>query len=62
MEVQDLMQLGMVGLVEAANKYSPQEDVPFEAYAKTPHPGSNSRSLTQAIKPLQGYDQAKKRL
>ena len=33
-EVDDLLQLGMVGLVEAAHNYTPKEDVNFVAYAK----------------------------
>ena len=33
-EIEDLLQLGMVGLVEAAHNYSPQNDVPFASYAK----------------------------
>ena len=33
-EVDDLLQLGMVGLIEAAHNYTPKEDVSFVSYAK----------------------------
>ena len=33
-EVDDLLQLGMVGLIEAAHNYTPQEDVSFVNYAR----------------------------
>ena len=33
-EIDDLLQLGMVGLVEAAHNYSPKENVPFAVYAR----------------------------
>ena len=40
-EVDDLLQLGMVGLVEAAHNYSAKEDIPFAAYAKLRVKGSS---------------------
>ena len=33
-EVDDLLQLGMVGLIEAAHNYTPQDDVSFVNYAR----------------------------
>lgn len=69
MEVQDLMQLGMVGLVEAANKYSPQKDVPFEAYAKlriqgaiVDHLRKQSNLCRGTIKRKKDYENAVKKL
>ena len=32
-EVEDLLQIGMVGLIEAAHNYEPHEGVVFESYA-----------------------------
>ena len=34
-QVDDLLQLGMVGLIEAAHNYKPQEDVSFVNYARS---------------------------
>ena len=39
-EIDDLIQLGMVGLVEAAHNYSEQDNIPFVAYAKLRIKGS----------------------
>ena len=33
-EVDDLLQLGMVGLIEAAHNYTPKDDVSFSSYAR----------------------------
>lgn len=32
-EIEDVMQAGYIGLVEASQRYTPQEEVPFSAYA-----------------------------
>ena len=32
--MEDLLQIGMVGLIEAAHNYAPQEGVTFENYAE----------------------------
>ena len=33
-EIEDLLQIGMVGLIEAAHNYQPHEGVVFENYAR----------------------------
>ena len=33
-EIEDLLQIGMIGLIEAAHNYEPQEGVIFENYAR----------------------------
>ena len=52
-EVDDLLQLGMVGLVEAAHNYTPKEDVTFVSYSKDSFEesltGSSSRYLNFKI-------------
>ena len=40
-EVDDLLQLGMVGLIEAAHNYTPQDDVSFVNYARLRVKGVN---------------------
>ena len=39
-EVEDLLQIGMVGLIEAAHNYAPQDGVSFEHYARLRVKGS----------------------
>ena len=68
-EVDDLLQLGMVGLVEAAHNYSPKENVPFAAYAKLRIKGAivdylrkSSNLCRGTIRRKQDYERAKRKL
>ena len=64
-EVEDLIQIGMMGLVEAAHKYSPREGVTFPVYARLRIKGSivdylrkSSNLCRRTIKNKQNYDRA----
>ena len=68
-EIDDLLQLGMVGLVEAAHNYSPKENVPFAVYAKLRVKGSivdflrkSSNLCRGTIRRKQDYDKATRKL
>ena len=68
-EIEDLLQLGMVGLVEAAHNYSPQNDVPFASYAKLRIKGAivdylrkSSNLCRGTIRRKQDYERAKRTL
>jgi len=68
-EPEDLMQLGMVGLMEAVNNYSSQENVPFAGYASLRIKGAIVDYLRKAsnlcrgtIKRKQTYDRAIRKL
>lgn len=68
-EIDDLLQLGMVGLVEAAHNYSPKENVPFAVYAKLRVKGSivdflrkSSNLCRGTIRRKQDYDRARHKL
>jgi RNA polymerase sigma factor for flagellar operon FliA len=68
-EIEDLLQLGMVGLVEAAHNYSPQDDVPFASYAKLRIKGAivdylrkSSNLCRGTIRRKQDYERAKRSL
>ena len=64
-EVEDLIQIGMMGLVEAAHKYSPREGISFPIYARLRIKGSivdylrkSSNLCRRTIKNKQNYDRA----
>ena len=64
-EVEDLIQIGMMGLVEAAHNYSPREGVSFQIYARLRIKGSivdflrkSSNLCRRTIKNKQNYDRA----
>ena len=68
-EVDDLLQLGMVGLVEAAHNYTPKEDVNFVSYAKLRIKGAivdylrkSSNLCRGTIRRKQDYERAKRKL
>jgi RNA polymerase sigma factor for flagellar operon FliA len=68
-EIDDLLQLGMVGLVEAAHNYSPKENVPFAVYARLRVKGSivdflrkSSNLCRGTIRRKQDYDRARHKL
>ena len=68
-EIEDLLQLGMVGLVEAAHNYSPQNDVPFASYAKLRIKGAivdylrkSSNLCRGTIRRKQDYERARRSL
>ena len=68
-EIEDLLQLGMVGLVEAAHNYSPQNDVPFASYAKLRIKGAivdylrkSSNLCRGTIRRKQDFERAKRTL
>jgi RNA polymerase sigma factor for flagellar operon FliA len=68
-EIEDLLQLGMVGLVEAAHNYSPQDDVPFASYARLRIKGAivdylrkSSNLCRGTIRRKQDYERAKRSL
>ena len=68
-EIEDLLQLGMVGLVEAAHNYSPQDDVPFASYARLRIKGAivdylrkSSNLCRGTIRRKQDYERAKRNL
>jgi RNA polymerase sigma factor for flagellar operon FliA len=69
LDVDDLLQLGMLGLVEAAHNYSPKENVPFAAYATLRIKGSivdylrkSSNLCRGTIRRKQDYEKAKRKL
>src|SRR5688572_11563897 len=47
-EVDDVMQAGMIGLLDAARRYEPTEDAQFETYAVTRIRGAMLDSLRSA--------------
>lgn len=64
-EVEDLMQIGMMGLVEAAHNYTPRDGVTFSIYARLRIKGSivdylrkSSNLCRRTIKNKQDYDRA----
>ena len=61
MEVEDLLQIGMVGLIEAAHNYQPHDGVSFENYAKLRVKGAIV-DFEEIFKFMQGDDQKKARL
>ena len=68
-EVDDLLQLGMVGLIEAAHNYTPKQDVTFAAYAKLRVKGAivdylrkSSNLCRGTIRRKQDYERAKRKL
>jgi len=68
-EIDDLLQLGMVGLVEAAHNYTPKENVNFEVYARLRIKGSiidhlrrSSNLCRGTIKRKQDYERARRKL
>ncbi|NCW07537.1 MAG: sigma-70 family RNA polymerase sigma factor [Rhodobacterales bacterium] len=68
-EIDDLLQLGMVGLVEAAHNYSPKENVPFAVYARLRIKGAivdylrkSSNLCRGTIRRKQDYERAKRKL
>jgi len=68
-EVEDLLQIGMVGLIEAAHNYQPQDGVVFENYARLRVKGSiidflrkSSNLCRGTIKRKQDYDKASRSL
>ncbi len=68
-EVDDLLQIGMVGLIEAAHNYAPQEGVTFENYARLRVKGSivdylrkSSNLCRGTIKRKQNFDKAARKL
>ena len=60
-EVDDLLQLGMVGLIEAAHNYTPKDDVSFSSYARLRVKGAIVDYLEKIFKPLPGNDKKKTR-
>ena len=68
-EVEDLLQIGMVGLIEAAHNYAPQEGVTFENYARLRIKGAiidflrkSSNLCRGTIKRKQDFDKASRKL
>ena len=68
-EVDDLLQLGMVGLIEAAHNYTPKHDVTFASYAKLRVKGAivdylrkSSNLCRGTIRRKQDYERAKRKL
>ena len=68
-EVDDLLQLGMVGLIEAAHNYTPKQDVSFSSYAKLRVKGAivdylrkSSNLCRGTIRRKQDYERAKRKL
>ena len=68
-EIEDLLQIGMVGLIEAAHNYEPQEGVIFENYARLRIKGAivdylrkSSNLCRGTIKRKQDYDKAHRKL
>ena len=68
-EVEDLLQIGMVGLIEAAHNYAPQEGVTFENYARLRVKGAiidflrkSSNLCRGTIKRKQDFDKASRKL
>ena len=68
-EVEDLLQVGMIGLIEAAHNYKPKDGVVFESYARLRIKGSIVDYLRKAsnlcrstVKQKQDTDKAKRLL
>jgi len=68
-EVDDLLQIGMVGLIEASHNYTPQDGVTFESYARLRVKGAiidylrkSSNLCRGTIKRKQNYDKAARKL
>ena len=68
-EVEDLLQIGMVGLIEAAHNYKPHEGVVFENYARLRVKGAiidflrkSSNLCRGTIKRKQDFDKASRKL
>ena len=68
-EVDDLLQLGMVGLIEAAHNYTPKDDVAFASYAKLRVKGAivdylrkSSNLCRGTIRRKQDYERARRKL
>lgn len=68
-EIEDLLQIGMVGLIEAAHNYEPQDGVTFENYARLRVKGSiidflrkSSNLCRGTIKRKQDFDKASRKL
>ena len=68
-EVDDLLQLGMVGLIEAAHNYTPKENVNFVTYARLRIKGAivdylrkSSNLCRGTIRRKQDYERAKRKL
>lgn len=68
-EVEDLLQIGMVGLIEAAHNYQPHDGVSFENYAKLRVKGAivdflrkSSNLCRGTIKRKQDFDKASRKL
>ena len=68
-EVDDLLQLGMVGLIEAAHNYTPKENVTFVTYARLRIKGAivdylrkSSNLCRGTIRRKQDYERAKRKL
>ena len=69
MEIEDLLQIGMVGLIEAAHNYQPHDGVSFENYAKLRVKGAivdflrkSSNLCRGTIKRKQDFDRASRKL
>ena len=68
-EVDDLLQLGMVGLIEAAHNYTPKDDVSFSSYARLRVQGAivdylrkSSNLCRGTIRRKQDFEKAKRKL
>jgi len=68
-EVEDLLQLGMIGLIEAAQKYTSKEGIPFAAYARlrvnvaiVDYLRKSSNLCRGTIKRKQDYERAKQKI
>lgn len=68
-EVDDLLQLGMVGLIEAAHNYKPKDDVSFSSYARLRVKGAivdylrkSSNLCRGTIRRKQDFERAKRKL
>lgn len=68
-EVEDLLQIGMVGLIEAAHNYEPHDGVVFESYARLRVKGAivdflrkSSNLCRGTIKRKQDFDKATRKL
>ena len=68
-EVEDLLQIGMVGLIEAAHNYEPHDGVVFESYARLWVKGAivdflrkSSNLCRGTIKRKQDFDKATRKL
>jgi|TARA_B100000242_G_scaffold52851_1_gene31800 RNA polymerase sigma factor for flagellar operon FliA len=68
-EIEDLLQIGMVGLIEAAHNYQPHEGVVFENYARLRVKGAiidflrkSSNLCRGTIKRKQDFDKASRKL